>query len=445
MRPGDTILTRDGTGKAGYIGMPLRNRRALYVINDGGPVFTATHPFLNDAEPGPGVPTLLAVDPGLLASSVPTLSEDGIGQLEQGSQLLSRGPGSSVAPVEVTVKRLSEVDGPEDDYLYDLHLDPGAGGRQEFWAGTGETFYLVSPEYPVIAQAGPAAVTIVALMEGLLGSGGPDGQGWHPWVIDAVNQYGAGVFQSALTEALAITPSFGAPPPPDSLDTRISRLYAGLADAPPELGAVVASLFDGLLAALGQWLSAAVALGWRTFTELGGNVLAITVFDLALTPGNPVPADATVRLNITVNGRATSESTGMWDLRGRPNTRFHRIFDQLVHVDLKADDRLSELEFAATIHGSLIPALFAQAPTDLSDSAHTFQSAVLRDASGVAVGEIRFDARRLGLASASQELARSGLWTDDTAVAYANALGNSMVGPALSKLRALTPNPASPA
>jgi hypothetical protein len=132
-----------------------------------------------------------------------------------------------------------------------VRLDPGSGGRQEFWAGRGDTFYLVSPEYPIIDQAGPAAVTVVALMEGLLWSGGPAGQGWPGWVADAVDRFGAGLFRGALTEALASTPSFGAPQPQDSLDSRIGRLYADLADVVPETAAVVASLFDGLLAALG--------------------------------------------------------------------------------------------------------------------------------------------------------------------------------------------------
>jgi hypothetical protein len=279
----------------------------------------------------------------------------------------------------------------------------------------------------------------VALMEGLLASGGPAGEGWPSWITGAVDQFGAGVFHGALTEALAATPSFGAPPPPESLDTRIDRLYAGLSSASPETGAVVASLFDGLLAALGQWLSSLVSLGWRTSTELGGDVFAVTVFDLALSPGNPLPADATIQLDITVSGPNAAESTSMWDLCGRPNTRFHRAFDQLVHVDLNAEDRAADLAFAVTIHGSSIPSLYAQVPDAFTEPAHALRSAVLRDAPGTAVGEIRFDARRLGRAAASAELASSGLWTDQAAVAYANALGAAMAGPALSKLRALEP------
>jgi hypothetical protein len=442
LRRGDTVLTRDGTGTVAYVGQPLLSGRPVYRLNGGGPVFAATHPFLNATEPVPGVqvPTLLALRPGPLALDVPTLSEDGIGQLAVGSQLLSRAAGTPAPPVTVTVTEVAEVaPGPDDTYLYDVHLDPGAGHRQEFWAGRGGTFYLVAPEYPVIAQAGPSAITVVALMEGLLGSGGPDGQGWPGWVIGAIDRFGTGVFHGALAEALGSTPSFGAPPPPDPLDARISRLYAGLANADPQTGAVVASLFDGMLAALGQWLSSLVSLGWRTSTEIGGDIFAVTVFDLALTPGNPLPAEATVRLDVTVGGRASSESTVMWDQRGRANTRFHHMFDQVVHVDLNAEDRASTLTFAATINGSSIPSLSAYVPDAVGSPGHAFRSAVLRDAAGAAVGEIRFDARRLGQAAAAQELASSGLWSGDAAAAYANALGTAMAGPALSRLRALAP------
>lgn len=445
LRRGDTVLTRDGIGRVAYVGQPLRGERDLYRLDTGGPVFTATHPFLNAAEPVEGnpAPAFLAIDPGTLGWSVPTLSQDGIGKLEPGSLVLSRASGSGAAPVPVTVKDVSMV-GPEpgDDHLYDVHLDPGDGGRQEYWAGRDGTFYLVSPEYPVISQAGPAAVTVVALMEGLLASDGPDGTGWPIWLADMVGRFGTGIFLGALTEALASTPSFGAPQPWEPLDARIERLYESLSGADQETAGVVASLFDGLLAALGQWLSSQVSLGWRTFTELGGDVLAVTVFDLALVPGNPLPADAVVRLDVTLNGRSTSESTGMWDLRGRPNTPFHRVFDQIVHVDLAAEDRLSNIAFAATIDGSSVPSICALAPTNVSESTHTFRSALLRGASGDAVGEIRFDARRLGQAAASQELANSGLWTDETAAAYANALGGAMVWPVLSQLQALSPVPA---
>jgi len=439
---GDTVLTRDGTGTIAYIGQPLRDDRPLYRLNNGGPVFVATHPFLNAAQQSPGttLPTLLSLQPGRLAWGVPTLSEDGIGHLQPGSKLLSRGPGQPVPPATVTVTEVTEVTpGPDDTYVYDIHLDPGDGSRQEFWAGRDQAFYLTTPEYPIIDQAGPSAVTVVALMEGLLASNGPDGQGWPSWITGVVDQFGTGVFHGALTDALAATPSFGAPPPSETLDTRIDRLYTGLSTAPPETGAVVASLFDGLLAALGQWMISLVALGWRTSTELGGDVYAVTVFDLALTPGNPLPADATIRLDVTVSGPTAAETASMWDLRGRPNTRFHRIFDQLVHVDLNADDRATDLTFAATIHGSSIPALSAHVPDAIGDSTHTLRSAVLRDAPGTQVGEIRFDTRRLGRAAASAELASSGLWTDQSAVAYANALGTAMAGPALSRLRALAP------
>ncbi len=280
-------------------------------------------------------------------------------------------------------------------------------------------------------------------MEGLLASGGPlapSSPGWPAWVADAVQAFGPGLFQGAMYEALADTPSFGAPPPPGSLDARIDRLYSGLASAGPETGAVVASLFDGLLSALGQWLSSVMSLGWRSSTLLGGDVLAVTVFDLALTPDNPLPADSTVQLDITVSGRASAETTRMWDRRGRANTRFHHYFDQLVHVDLDSEDRAVDLAFAASIYGSLIPSVSAHAPSAVGDSAQMFHSAVLLDAAGAAVGEIRFDARRLGRAAAAEELATSGLWTDQAAAAYANALGVSMVGPALSRLRSLAPS-----
>src|SRR5204863_6637955 len=137
----------------------------------------------------------------------------------------------------------------------------------------GKKFYLVSPEYPVLDEAGAAATTVVAILEGLVASGGPDRSGWPAWIIDVVNQDGPGIFHEALAQALATTPSYGAPRPTVSVYERIDRLYHGLSGVKPETTSVLASLFDGLLAALGQWLSSLVALGWRTSMLLGGEVV----------------------------------------------------------------------------------------------------------------------------------------------------------------------------
>ncbi|WP_225765882.1 hypothetical protein [Inquilinus sp. Marseille-Q2685] len=254
-----------------------------------------------------------------------------------------------------------------------------------------------------------------------------------------INGFGVGVFYRALREGLATTPSFGAPAPSAPLDARIGRLYGSLDAATADSAAMVAALFDGLMSTVGQWLASIVATGWRTSLNLGGDVLAVTVFDLALTPANPIPADTPIRLDLAVDGRASSAGSRMWDRRGRANTRFHHYFDQIVHLDMAGEDRPLRLTFAATIDGAPIPTLSAEVPLVFGDSLHSLQSAVLRDAAGAAVGTIRFDTRRLGPDLASQELAGSGLWTGDAAEAYANALGAAMVQPILTGLRTLAP------
>lgn len=442
VKQGDTVLTRDGVATVAYVARPLSAGRKLHRLGGGGPVFVATHPFLNGAPPDPAAapPALLSLEPQSLAWTVPTLSEDGIGTLEVGSTLWSRAPGAGQPPVSVTVAEVEEVTGSDDDpYLYDLRLATSSGARQEFWAGQDQTFYLVSPEYPILGQAGAAATTVVAVMEGMFKAGGPDGSGWPSRVIDVVNQFGAGVFHGALMQSLATTPSFGAPVPPEPIYDRIERLYRVLDTAPPETAAVVAGLFDGMMSAVGQWLASVVTLGWRTSMLLRGDVLAVTVFDIALTPASAIPADTLVRMDVTVKGRTLSDVTCIWDRRGRTNTRFHRYFDQLVHLDMAGEDRPDGLSFAVSIHGAPVPILFAEAPGAVGESPHRLQSAVLRNSAGKMAGTIRFDTRRLSRHTASNELTHSGLWTEDAANAYADALGAAMVGPILSRLREMAP------
>ncbi len=179
IRPGDTVLTRDGTATVAFVPRPLRSGRRLYRLAGGGPVFTETHPFLNGAPPDPVTPAVLALAPRSLAWSVPTLSEDGIGTLATGATLLTRAPGAGQPVVPLPVAGVGEVveemaDGDDDPCLYDLNLVVRSGARQEFWAGQGDRFHLVSPEFPVLDQAGAAAITVVAIMEGLFAAGGPD-------------------------------------------------------------------------------------------------------------------------------------------------------------------------------------------------------------------------------------------------------------------------------
>jgi hypothetical protein len=440
---GDTVLTRDGVATVAYLARPLRGDRPLYRLTGGGPVFTATHPFLNaaPATPGQAVPKVLSGQPNALAWDVPTLSEAGIGVLEAGSLVFSRAAGRQETPATVPVAGVEQVTPTDDDAcLYDVRLAAEPGSRAEFWAGSGDRFYLVSPEYPVLEDAGPAAATVVAVMAGLLAAAGPDETGWPGWIVDRVGEIGAGIFHDALTQALATTPSFGAPEPPGPVPERIDRLYRELGGAPAETASVVASLFDGLLATTGQWLASVVALGWRTCLLPGGEIVAVTVFDLALTPDSPVRAEAEIRLDIAVTGRSSTTGTCLWDRRGRANTPFHRYFDQIFHLDAAGSDQPVDLTFTVTADGAATPALSAQAPGAVRDATQALQSVPVRDAFGTTVGVLRFDTRRLGRDTAAQELAVSGLWTDEAAQAYADALGVAMVEPILSGLR--QPRPA---
>lgn len=444
VKRGDVVLTRDGTATVAYLAQPLRGGRPLYRLAGGGPVFTGTHPFLNAAPEDPQAPrpAVLAVAPVALTSDVPTLGENGVGVLAPGSLVLSRTPGHEPGPT-----RVAGVDDVscEDTRLYDLRLVTASGARQEFWAGDGERFFLVAPEYPILDEAGAAATTVVAVMEGLLQSGGPDHTGWPPWIIDRINRFGPGIFHDALTKALATTPSFGAPAPPARLHDRIDRLYRELAGASAETASVVAGVFDGLLSASGQWLSSLVAVGWRSSLLLGGDVTAVTVFDIALTPDNPLPAGAQLRLDVTATGRASTAGTTMWDRRGRANTRFHHYFDQLVHLKATAEDPPTGLSFTVTTDGAQLPALTAEVPDALPAAPHTLRSAPLAGTSGRQVGTIRFDTRTMGHEAASQELAESGRWTEATAEAYANALGVAMAEPILSMLSQAAPKaPSAP-
>jgi hypothetical protein len=222
--------------------------------------------------------------------------------------------------------------------------------------------------------------------------------------------------------------------PPAPLNERIDRLYQAFGSAPAETASVAATLFDGLLASVGQWMTSIVALGWRSPAVAEGEIVSVSVFDIASTPDSPLGADDLIRMDISLSGPDAAKAT-LWDRRGRDNTRFHRYFDQIVHLDVAESEARTGLSFAVTLDGAGIPTLFAEAPAALSQAAHTLESAQLRDPSGAVVGTIRFDTRRVRRSAAAEELAASSDWNEDAAHAYANALGAAMVEPIAVGLR----------
>ncbi|SHG54718.1 hypothetical protein SAMN05443575_2222 [Jatrophihabitans endophyticus] len=440
LRPGDLVLTRDATAAVGYVATPLRGERPLYRPAGGGAAFTATHPVVNAAAElhGQPQPAVLAVEPTALLDALPLFAAGGVGPLGAGSRLWHRRPGSGVPVDAVTVTGVEPVRPiPADEHLLDLHLAPSDGSRQEFWVGDGTTFHLACPEFPVLDSAGASAYSVVALMEALVASNGPDGAGWPADTVQVIQDLGVGIFGNALEHALATTPSFDAPPATGTVVERVARLYSQLEDSSPATSALVASLFDGLLSATGQWLPSLVSTGWRTSTLLGGGVLALTVFDLALLPGSLIRHDDDLRLDLTVVGRRSSESVSLWPQPGPDDTAFHRRIDRVTHIDLGADEPTS-ISLRIVRNGETLPRVFADAP--LGSGEHRLRSALLRDASGNTVGEVRFDARCLGREAAAAELGSSGLWTGAAASSYAQALGTAMVAPVLAGIRTACAN-----
>jgi hypothetical protein len=321
--------------------------------------------------------------------------------------------------------------------LYDLNLAITTGVRQEFWAGKGGQFYLVAPEFPVVDQAGAAAVAIVATMEGLVAAGGSNLSNWPSSLPDLVHQFAAAIFDAGLDHALHAVPSFGSPAPQEPLFERIGKLYQALHPVDPAGANSLAALFDGFMSTIVPWLTASVAMGWRQPPENSGDVAVVTVFDMALTPESPIPAESLIRMEVSVKGQSESVSSSMWNRGGRANTRFHHYFDQLLHLESSKIVSMADLEFAVTINGAPIPSLLGAAPLVVGEGGHRFQSAQLLDAAGTVIGSIRFDSRLLTQAMAQHELTQSGLWTEVAAEAYANAIGKAMVEPILTTLDAL--------
>jgi len=435
VRPGDRVATRDGVGTVAFVARPLRDGRPLHRLGQDGPTFTATHPFLNAAATAADgqQPALLALAPQQLGWMVPTLASGGVALLDDKALVYRRAPhaaAQAVAPPPAIIRD----DAPDEANLYDLNLVTDTGGAQSYWAGSGDSFYLVAPEFPIIDAAAQWAPAVVSLMEGLNRRGLPQARSadWLRRLTATLQTYGLAVFQGGLVAALA---SNVPTPPTEPLESRVNRLFEAMAHKDLAENAGFAILFDAFLATTAPWIASSVALGWRDFSALSGDLLAVTVFDMSLSPETPLPPDRLVKLDVRFG--ADAPVAEMWDRPGRANTRFHHYFDQLLHYDLLQSGGPEELLFSASVDGAPIPSLFARVPISLRDAPYGFRSAPLLDASGRLIGTLNFDYRRLSPQIAGREMAARALWTNDAATAFANGLGAAMVDRVLELLDTL--------
>ena len=441
LRPGERILTRNGSAAVTLVPTPARAGRPLYRVDGAGPAFTGTHPFLNEAFQGDSsLPQILCHSPQQLRWGVPTLGERGVGSLTAGSRLYARDSFGNSLPPHI-VSSVETIDPHTSDYVYDINVLPEDGNASEFWVGKDQIFFLSMPEFPLIANAGAATFTYLALVEGILRDGSQlfahRNIEWLREFLGVMDQYGAAICRDAAQTALNAVVSPISSENIRPVVPRLEAIYEALRTSDQVSSAAFAALLDLLLLTTGDWMQSTIALGWRNLQAPIGNILAITLSDLQMSPSSPISAQHLIKLKVSAGSIGSADSQNIWNRTREASTRFYAYFDQIVYFEVEGLGPTPEVCFAASLNNSELAALSGGIPISPGEGLHSLYSAPIRDSQGETAGFLNFDIRLLTRGAAEAELEASALWLDSLAETYADQLGKAMVAPLLSNLEAM--------
>ena len=158
---GEQVMSSAGPRKISMIETPRRAGRSLFRINDLQCYATNAHPYRAADEAGP---MRYAVDPWALLDGMPTMSEKGVGTLEQGKQVSAMSGGHKSVLAVTGLTELAANDDP-DERVYDLLLDGWSRDYPAFYVGGPEHFVAVEAETadPLFEPA--VTVAVVKAME----------------------------------------------------------------------------------------------------------------------------------------------------------------------------------------------------------------------------------------------------------------------------------------
>ncbi|MEL7466624.1 MAG: hypothetical protein AAFN79_21300 [Pseudomonadota bacterium] len=410
---------------------PALGSRPLYRIDPAkGPAFTATHPFRN----GSAGPQTLAADPNDLRDLIPPINAAGVGTLEAGSVLSSRAADGSVQPY--TVDAVTSSAGTTGEVVYDLLLSFAEPGAKGYWAGGGGLFVRTRPEIALISEAPEVAIAVAAILKAVAASGVPGfDANSGPQDLDAfrtwMRTYGSAVFHNALRDALA---SHGggqadAAPPPDpaaEIDAIIQATAGTRTVAAAALGVLAERLIDDASSAL----EAAIAMGWRKFGGLGGDLISISIYDLNLTGASD--AGESLALEMTIPSTADDTPRNVVLDRPAQSTPFRRIYRRLAHFQAVSGAPSPSIRLSLRHQGGG-PSLASGALSAIeADADYQLRAVALTDATGAVYGRLEFDIRRVDADFLSAEADLSAGWTDADLGSFAHVIGQSM-GPMILK------------
>ncbi|CCF97244.1 MULTISPECIES: Hint domain-containing protein [Ralstonia solanacearum species complex] len=441
LRPGDCIATPAGPRAVALVSNALRGDRQFYALNGGAVSFTASHPFVNAANPGgasePGNPPYLyAVRPSSLGQVVPTLSRFGVAELGPGVTLLGWRDGGA-EPIPVT--SVDAVAAPADptELVYDVIVASEAAEPFQYIVADGERHYVVAAEMPLVDRvplATRALIDVVRAAQTVL----------HQDYLqleradfnEVIKRFADAAASTILTQAIRQMPPVATaalPAEPDvdqNVDSVLASLTGGGGAAAYDW--VVGKTYEAAAMLLGDQIDAAIRLGYRRFDvdyQPGHPMaaLAVSLHDVSFHEWAAPPQD--VRVSVApVRRGVTFDPPVLAEREDGPPAPFVRHIDTITYAtDLSGTDGSTGIDFEVRFDRDAAPRYLATGHVLLPpDGPYRSYRARMRDLDGKPVGTLTFDIRPLTAELLRQERVAANFYTPDRAEAFAGELGPAM-------------------
>lgn len=296
---GDTVKTPSGTSKVLMISTPKMGTRYVYRINKLPFYFTEAHPFLSYS----GSPRYLAVSPLRLLRNVPLLGQDGVGQMQEGTELLAH-DGS-----KITVTSLEKITPEEtDDCVCDLIIEPSVDGKFEYYAGSGKSdFFTVASEISTTSNHSTAEKLAFEVILNVIQANTEKLEtlytsfSRHEDFLQRIQEMARLIKGNFLSSALSIDP-----PESNSLriiDMPLAELIVhatgALQSKPGEYSQALGAAYDYFMQCLFHPIASALELGHRVVPESNSlEYLVVSVMGFGVVHAGPkIPATPIIRVH----------------------------------------------------------------------------------------------------------------------------------------------------
>jgi hypothetical protein len=407
--------------------MPPKGNRVMYRINGLDFAFTARHPFINSTS---HQPYYMAISPLDALRMIPTLGNDGIGQISIGSQLLGFNQ-DKMATIPVDVTDVEEVTDVSGNNVYDLVLEPDDSGSFEYIVGSHESLFVVASELPVYKDAPYFQLLAVSVIFHIISMAAPtleemyvkfDADTFKMKMINVLNELPQLMLASTAETGHHRKNILSIKNKSDFIKCLSKAINAFTIDGSYNTAAGIT--FEHSMAILFHHLSSTINMGYRYVPLVVNNessiILAVALLDVQVA-GSCSP-DVLCNMSIVVNAGGVAVDLKLDDQMVKPGkygTEINKVLYIPIESQLGDGDVLVSFEFK---HGQEIKFKALTSVIHFPFSGLKHSKIILISSSNKAVGQCHIDMRCLNKEEMEKEKKEKLMCSEVQSLKIANDL-----------------------